>query len=381
MRALWAPFLVLSVGCGGTAETDAGGVDGGGFDAEARDAEPPRDVGANDVGPRRDAGVPEPGHDAGSPRCVETGRGCIDPEWVHVEPVASPPAREDHAMAYHAALGEVILFGGWGGDRALADTWAYDGATWRRLEPPAAPPARAHHTLVYDSSRGRVLLFGGASSDHEALGDTWAFDGSEWRDLAPATSPGPRSDHALAYDATRDRVLLTGGVATSGPPGGASWAFDGGDWEELPAPPEIGRRGHATEYDPARDRVVLFGYRYRCCVGRIPDAWEHDGDEWVAGVPGPDRQLTGSATLHYHPDLGGVLLVGPSDRGPLAVEVFETWLYDGTAWRWTASGDGPPVRGGHGAAHDVARGVLVVFGGQDGVTRGLLDDTWELRLP
>jgi hypothetical protein len=45
-------------------------------------------------------------------------------------------------MAYDAAHGEVVLFGG-AGEGVLNDTWIWDGTTWTEQHPSTVPPAHA----------------------------------------------------------------------------------------------------------------------------------------------------------------------------------------------------------------------------------------------
>jgi hypothetical protein len=57
--------------------------------------------------------------------------------WVKVTSYLT--ARAGHAMAYDAARGQVVLFGGW--DRSYSnDTWVWDGTNWVQKFPANAPP-------------------------------------------------------------------------------------------------------------------------------------------------------------------------------------------------------------------------------------------------
>ena len=53
-------------------------------------------------------------------------------------------------MAYDASAGKVILFGGYGFDGSLNDTWAYDYASnnWTNRNPANPPPVRDAHALA-----------------------------------------------------------------------------------------------------------------------------------------------------------------------------------------------------------------------------------------
>jgi hypothetical protein len=90
-------------------------------------------------------------------------------------------------MAYDAARGQVVLFGGSDGSRLLNDTWVWDGTNWVQKFPANAPPARLAHAMAYDAARGQVVLFGGASFG--SFSDTWVWDGTNWVQKFPGDQP------------------------------------------------------------------------------------------------------------------------------------------------------------------------------------------------
>ena len=84
--------------------------------------------------------------------------------WTKQNPASSPPALANAPMAYDAATGTAVLFGsdhqiplGLG----LADTWAWDGSAWTEQSPATSPPARSAASLAYDAATGAAVLFGG----------------------------------------------------------------------------------------------------------------------------------------------------------------------------------------------------------------------------
>ena len=77
-------------------------------------------------------------------------------------------------MAYDAATGTVVLFGGdVGVHHFLGDTWTWDGSTWTKQAPKTSPPARHSASMAYDAATGTVVLFGGQGGVF--LGDTWTW--------------------------------------------------------------------------------------------------------------------------------------------------------------------------------------------------------------
>jgi Galactose oxidase, central domain len=81
--------------------------------------------------------------------------------WTRRSPATVPPPRQAASMAYDAAVGKVVLFGGLGLSNLLNDTWLWDGRTWIQQKPAVSPPARASAGMAYDAARGKLVLFGG----------------------------------------------------------------------------------------------------------------------------------------------------------------------------------------------------------------------------
>jgi cysteine-rich repeat protein len=304
--------------------------------------------------------------------------------WTEV-PVVSPEAparREGHAMAYDAARGKVVLFGGrvpGSGELNNGETWEYDGSTrtWTPVPvaSPEAPSPRRRHAMAYDAARGRVVLYGGSLAIDDIgfgpLGETWEYDGATqtWTQVAVASPDDPsfRDEAAMAYDSAGGKVVLFGGTGFGGLEGD-TWEYDGTfqTWTQVlienpnaPSP----RIGHAMAYDSARGKVVLFG-------GLDDDrddgeTWEYDGQtqSWtqvlVASAPSPRRQHA----IAYDATRGKVVLFGGLNDDGLDGE---TWEYDGQTQSWTqvpvASPNAPLPRSSHSMAYDAALGKVVLFG-------------------
>jgi hypothetical protein len=95
-------------------------------------------------------------------------------------------ARTSHALAYDAGGRHVVLFGGLSDDSTDAhppSLWAWDGGRWRCIAADG-PPGRADAFLAYDAARGRLVLFGGRvflpARQVRYLRDTWEWDGARW---------------------------------------------------------------------------------------------------------------------------------------------------------------------------------------------------------
>ncbi len=326
----------------------------------------------------------------------------------------APSGARVHAMAYDAARGRVVLFGGWSARPSgpLADTWEWDGTDWVRLSPSKSPSARTGHAMTYDAGRQRVVLFGG-----DGLGETWEWDGTDWTERFPAVAPAARWNHAMAYDAARQRVLLFGGYVPA--PKAASsdtWEWDGTSWtQRSPVQSPPARQSHAIAYDAARQRVVLFGGWSDLQMGPPPpygsplsDSWEWDGTNWAQPplIPGPPARS--SHAMAYDAVRQCVVLFGGAGWDdtwewsesrwtrrlavPFAGEGYamadaaarqrivlfatgDTWEWDGLSWRQAFPPASPSARAWHAMAEDAARQRVVLFGGSE-LSPLVLNDTW-----
>jgi Galactose oxidase, central domain len=160
--------------------------------------------------------------------------------WTRKSPTTMPPRRELHAMAFDAASGQVVLFGGVGSTASapLGDTWVWDGSNWKQVVTAHKPPARFLHTMAYDPINQRVVMFGG-NGGIKILNDTWLWNGSDWLPAPKQTTPPDYYTGAgMGYSATLRKMVLFSGVtwngARSGTPSYNSWSWDGAQWKKLP---------------------------------------------------------------------------------------------------------------------------------------------------
>jgi hypothetical protein len=224
--------------------------------------------------------------------------------WIVRTPATRPPARYGHAMAYDAARGKTVLFGGLG-ERVSADQWEWDGVDWARVVPPVLPPMRSNFAMAYDADRRKIVLFGGQGTSGP-LGDVWEWDGTTWSDRTPAAGPAPkpRIRHALVYSMARKRMQLFGGLLFND-----LWEWDGAAWTQLlPSTAPSPREGPAMVCDAARGELVLFGGdRGEAFHGIMGDTWrfqfadpERPADACRTGLDGDGDGKIGCAD----PDCG-----------------------------------------------------------------------------
>ena len=197
------------------------------------------------------------------------------------------PSPRDHArMAWSAACGRLVLFGGFDGGAVVDDTWTWNGARWDPVGEPG-PPARAAHAMARGPADGTVLLFGGRSLER-FHGDTWRWDGRSWSCVSE-TGPSPRAFHGMTAAASEDVVLLTGGW--EGAPARRThrddtWTWRGSGWRRSDAEGPSAGGVYAMTYESVRSTVVFHG------GGRKADStrwhlrdrtWFHRDGRWTSG--------------------------------------------------------------------------------------------------
>lgn len=308
-----------------------------------------------------------------------------EPNWTRKNPANSPSARRSHAMAYDAARGQVVLFGGDYGSSFLGDTWVWDGTNWTQKNPANSPSARdCANAMAYDVVRGQVVLYGGWNGGAGGyLGDTWVWDGTNWNQKSPANSPGARNAHALAYDAARGQVVLFGGYCA---PNlfSDTWIWDGTNWtQKSPGIHPTERNLHAMAYDAAAGQVVLFGGYGNRFFG---DTWVWDGMNWMQKSPANIPAERYRHAMAYDEAREQVVLFGG-----LRDSFFgDTWIWDGMDWTKKSPAHSPSARDYHAMVYDAARGQVVLFAGQGQLSKrhvGLVrhsypdndDDTADIR--
>jgi hypothetical protein len=299
-------------------------------------------------------------------------------------PISGPSARFGSAMAYDAASGESILFGGQNADGSyLNDTWSWNGINWTELHPQTSPPPRVGAQAVYDGASNSIVLYGGKgrlSADTEgSFSDLWSWNGSNWVQLHSRHSPPARAGANLAYDSDMHTVVLFGGDGGSRVPIYMNdlWLWNGSDWvQEHPGNAPPGRSDASLVFDEASHRLVLFGG-----ASGIPlsDTWTWSGQAWTALHPSTSPVGRYAAGATYDSLRGTVVIFGGEggdiNQGPVH-SLADLWEWNGVTWLQLAGG-GPPARSLASMSYDAARRVIVVFGGPSEAKAGApLGDTW-----
>ncbi|MFT5130358.1 MAG: hypothetical protein ACI8W8_003989 [Rhodothermales bacterium] len=285
---------------------------------------------------------------------------------------APPPARREFAMAYDAARGEMLLFGGDTAGRRN-DTWAYDGKRWELRTPQTFPSSRNEMSMAYDSTREVIVLFGGFDGEiGEEAQDTWEWDGSSWTRIETATSPTARQRASMSFDSTRHVMVLYGGDQ-NGSPSADTWEYSGSNWAFISTANSPGPRSEAAmAYDPVRQQTVFFGgTESGGPSGSRDETWVYDGANWqqrsLASIP-PKRLAHVAAWSASR----GTVMMG------FGVDSFgarnDFWEWNGTSWSELHPATTAPARSDCAMAFDEGQNAMLLFGGAG--SSSLLDDTW-----
>jgi hypothetical protein len=83
-------------------------------------------------------------------------------EWTQ-RAVGGPSPRYGHKMAFDAARGVAVLFGGYDASGRNGETWEWNGSVWTQRQV-SGPSGRFRHAMCYDAAGGVTVLSGGDTS-------------------------------------------------------------------------------------------------------------------------------------------------------------------------------------------------------------------------
>lgn len=286
-------------------------------------------------------------------------------DWAQVHTSVHPKAQYGAMMAYDAADGYVLLFGGVTNSSSLAatnTTWAYHSGSWTRITTTAAPSPRYLGAMAYDAADGYVLLFGGGlrvAGSLVAYNDTWEYLHGVWTQLHPAASPPGRFLAQYAYDGALGSVTVGGGVNPSHGNETDMWKFHAGAWTQItPARSGVPFNGGGSLAYDSLDRLLVYLHDgcYHC------GTYEFTHGNWrTLGFSSaqPDGALL---SFTYDPAVKLTVFV----NGSTTFDAFAngTWTTYTTATAASLGSD--PV-----TAFDASDGYLLMFGGSS--------TTWKLR--
>jgi hypothetical protein len=241
---------------------------------------------------------------------------------------------DDVVMSYDAARGQLVILDRPGGGEA-SQTWTLTGSTWTRAHDDS--PSRTGAAMAYHAGLERLVLFGGSAPRGRATNDLWEWDGAGWAETA-RSEPDLLSGGPLVYDAGRERVVLLGSARRTDASGTQleTWEWDGRAWRDVS--PEVmpaDRSFPSMAYDAARGHVVLFSGHSGSGSVQLTDTWTWDGERWTEVTPAagsPPVQL--DAPMVYDAAREVVVLLARDGR---------TWTWDGASWTDVTPDSGPLV--------------------------------------
>ncbi|MGE3174415.1 MAG: kelch repeat-containing protein [Planctomycetota bacterium] len=300
--------------------------------------------------------------------------------YVDLDPPAGSPRphnRQSFGMAVHPPSGELLVTGGqWvtqlgttpPGNRAMTDTWSWDGIAW--TEHTGTAPAGGNYPLVCGGDGFTMMV-----DQFSAPGEVWTWGGL-WSKRMDRPQVAPAGRNALVYDTGLRRPIQFCYRADLGnrtaPVGwnGETW----GSYSGFGPPP---LREFAVAYHEGVGRTLLFG-GFELLTGNLSaGAWTWADSGYQTAASGPSARENHRMT--YDSDRQQVVLFGGNDRTRL---LDDTWTWDGSGWLLRQPTVTPPPREHHALAHDPSRQRTVMFGGAVSADTWEWDGaTWQQRLP
>jgi hypothetical protein len=272
----------------------------------------------------------------------------------------------------------LVAFGGEQGTTLFQQTVEWDGSAWQTINPPTRPSARRRPALAYDAARGETVLFGGGFGTNSFLGDTWTYNGTTWTQRSPATVPPSRFGTALAYDSTRQVVVMFGGFVPGGTDIADTWEWDGNNWSLRASSGPTPRGAHRMAYDQARGVVTLYGGYSTPAQTTLSDTWSWDGATWTQGTGGPGSLC--DQVMAYDPTRQRIVLWGGLrlNGAQTPVDLNGLWEWNGASWTQRTTAQTPIARSSTANAFDPVNNRIVLGGGVTG-TGFQFNDTWSFR--
>jgi hypothetical protein len=297
--------------------------------------------------------------------------------WTQSSPSTLPTARSYAAAAYDPVSKKIVVFGGFGPQGYLNETWTFDGTNWAKVNTATAPPVRTSASMAYDKVSRKIVLFGGYNGQNY-LADTWTWDGSTstWTNANPVHAPVAVTGPMMFTDPANGHADVYGGFdgqfyqATT-------YQWTGTDWNNLnPKTVPYARSIAVTATNGATKTAVVFDG-----LGDLNpyNTWTWDGTNWTMQSPKTQPPSRYGAPGAYDPALRAVITFAGGEGG---IDIDDTWAWT-TANNWVqlTPAQSPVAREGHNMVWDPVIGHVVVIGGQTGseINPTFLNDTWILN--
>jgi hypothetical protein len=292
---------------------------------------------------------------------------------------ATPPGREGASLAYDAARGQVLMFGGSGSAGSMNDTWVKGAGCWTQSEPSVSPPTRDNAAIAFDPVHNLTVMYGGIRHDPGKavviLSDTWQWDGVNWIEVHPSPAPVLVAPVG-AFDVATSQFVVFGFNNIGSQP--ETWTWNGSQWLHVhPSSTPGARTSSSMAYDYSSRKIVLFG-GFNNATGGSLDTWTWDGTTWTQQrpptSPGGQGWVCGGWPLVLIEASAWPNPVASPSRGNPAT--LRTWFWDSNDWKSPTTMHSPPNRLNPECAFTGSE--VVLFGGW-GESGQLLSDTWVFR--
>ncbi len=185
-------------------------------------------------------------------------------DWQQVVTANAPSPRAFYSMAYDSRRGVTVLYGTQSGSTIGTSggdqTWEYDGTNWTQAITATTPPGLEAPAMAYDAARGVTVMFGGwngtpPGTDYRT---TYEYDGVDWRLVPTANAPLTGYRAGCVYDEARGRVVVYGGYANATAQT-TTWEYDGNDWTAVTTGGSLRITEAYMGYNPINRTTVYFG--------------------------------------------------------------------------------------------------------------------------
>ncbi len=308
--------------------------------------------------------------------------------WQRLSPATLPGARAGAGLAPSPTPGEAVLFGGESGAGLVTTnrTLIYNQSLDQWTPDPSTPAPGPRSDFAFGSSAGSAILFGGLTNATigQVANDTWTFSFSSglWANVSQTVRPPAREDPAFAVGP--GIALLYGGREPNASGSGEllfrdTWTLNlsTDTWSPVPVPPSGSPGpmfGASLVWDATADRFLLFGGCYPCSSNVW--AFSPGTSTWSVlttsgGSPAPrmDAVVSGDGAR-------GLVVVFGGDNGTAVFN--DTYVFDPVASSWTRLENVTPPSSRDGAAAAYLsvpdNESVLVAGGSDGPS--VLGDTW-----
>jgi hypothetical protein len=163
-------------------------------------------------------------------------------------------------------------------------------------------------------------------------------------------------------------VLIGAGLGLWAPPAQAAGSAT---WVQLaPATHPGARYWAASAYHPTSQQLVVFGGYNEQSASFLNDTWTFNGSTWTHVIPAHSPTARDAAVIGLDPGSGNLILFGGEND---VTKLADTWSWNGTDWTQLAPAHSPAKRAWAGMGPSPTTSQPILFGGLDTTS---FADTW-----